>query len=88
MTLPALAALLLSSALAQDPVDPNDLGVIQDDEVVVVQRLLYPKTNRVELGLSGAWAAWDRYMTTPSAQQITGVSEVCRRWSRRYSLAK
>ncbi len=60
-------------AHAEDPVDPVDLGVIQDDEVVVVQRLLYPKTNRVELGLSGAWAAWDRYMTTPSAQLTVDV---------------
>lgn len=69
----AIALGLCASAAAQDTVDPVDLGVIQDDEVVVVQRLLYPKSNRVELGLSAGWAAWDKYLTTPSAQLTVDV---------------
>ena len=77
MTLPPLAAaaavLLALPASAQESVDPVDLGIIKDDEVVVVQRLLYPKNNRFEVGLSAGWAAWDRYLTTPSAQLTIDV---------------
>lgn len=68
MIAPLLLLLGIGTALAEDGVDPNDLGVIQDDEVYVVQRLLYPKTNRVEMGVAAGLAAWDRYLTTPAAQ--------------------
>ncbi len=59
----ALVGLLPALAFGQDPVD---LGVLRQDDVVVVQRMLYPKTDRTEIGAGLAYAAWDRYTTTPA----------------------
>jgi outer membrane beta-barrel protein len=70
-----LALLATATALAAEPepVDPVDLGVVRSEEVVVVQRLLYPKSDRTELGLGLGWAAWERYLTTPSVQLSVDV---------------
>lgn len=62
----ALLALLGALPWAARAQDPVDLGVLRQDDVVVVQRLLYPKTDRTEIGAGLGWAAWDRYTTTPA----------------------
>jgi outer membrane beta-barrel protein len=52
-------------ARAQDPVD---IGVIQESDVVVVQKLLYPKAGRTEFGLYAGVMPWDVYTLTPTVQ--------------------
>ncbi len=60
----ALFALLASSnASAQEPVD---IGVVQQSDVRVVQRLLYPKDGRTEMGLHVGWMPFDALLTTPN----------------------
>lgn len=59
----ALFALLVESALAQEPVD---VGVVRQSDVRVVQRLLYPKDGRTELGLHVGWMPFDALLTTPN----------------------
>jgi outer membrane beta-barrel protein len=61
-----LAALVCSApAQAQDTVD---IGVIRDEDITVVQKLLYPKDNRSEFGLHLGVMPFDAYLTTPNAQ--------------------
>lgn len=56
----------VSPALAQDePLKTVDIGVVQDSEISVVQRLLYPKAKRTELGFHLGWMPFDAYTTTP-----------------------
>jgi outer membrane beta-barrel protein len=52
-------------ALAQDTVD---IGTIKDSDIVVVQRLLYPKDNRSELGVHLGAFAFDPFLFTPNVQ--------------------
>jgi outer membrane beta-barrel protein len=61
------AVLLLCSrpAVAQDTVD---IGVIRDEDITVVQKLLYPKAGRAEIGLHAGVMPFDAYLTTPNAQ--------------------
>jgi outer membrane beta-barrel protein len=59
------AALLPSVARAQDTVD---IGVIKDEDITVVQKLLYPKDNRSEVGVHLGVMPFDAYLTTPNAQ--------------------
>ncbi|MCB9792435.1 MAG: hypothetical protein H6741_06870 [Alphaproteobacteria bacterium] len=64
-SLALLSALLLSTpALAQDTVD---LGTLRDEEVLVVQKLLYPKEDRTEVSFLGG-AMIDRFMIAPKVQ--------------------
>jgi outer membrane beta-barrel protein len=58
-------ALLAATAFAQDPVD---IGTIRDEDITVVQKLLYPKTGRTEVGLAVGVMPFDAYITTPNAQ--------------------
>jgi outer membrane beta-barrel protein len=61
----AAAALLLPSlATAQETVD---IGVIRNDDIHVVQKLLYPKDGRTEFGVHLGVMAFDPYLTTPNA---------------------
>ena len=65
-----LAGLLLGgTALAQDTVD---VGVIKTEDIHVVQKLLYPKAGRTELGLHLGWMPFDTYTTTPLASFTAG----------------
>jgi outer membrane beta-barrel protein len=57
--------LLWSVALAQETLD---VGVIRNDEIAVVQKNLYPKTKRTELGVHAGVMPFDAYLTTPNAQ--------------------
>jgi len=66
----ATAAVLIASALpisayAQDTVD---IGTIADEDIVVVQRLLYPKDDRTELGVHLGVMPFDAYLLTPNIQ--------------------
>lgn len=61
----SLLALITGAALAQETVD---VGVIRESDVRVVQKLLYPKDGRTELGVHVGWMPWDAYLTTPNTQ--------------------
>lgn len=54
-----------ASALAQDPVD---IGVVKNSDVRVVQKLLYPKFNRTEMGIHVGIMPFDAYLLTPNVQ--------------------
>ncbi len=60
-----LLSLLTLSANAADPVD---IGIIREEDITVVQKLLYPKTGRPELGVHLGVMPFDTYLTTPNAQ--------------------
>ncbi|MCB9764285.1 MAG: outer membrane beta-barrel domain-containing protein [Alphaproteobacteria bacterium] len=65
-----LSSLLLSGpALAQETVD---LGTLRNDEIQVVQKLLYPKEDRTELGFALGVLAFDPYMIAPKIQVSFG----------------
>lgn len=53
-----------SLAAAQETID---LGVLKQSDISVVQKLLYPKEGRSELGLHLGWMPFDPYTTTPVA---------------------
>ncbi|MFT5585648.1 MAG: outer membrane beta-barrel protein [Cognaticolwellia sp.] len=64
-----IAALAASPAMAQETVD---LGTLKNEEIQVVQKLLYPKTDRSELSMSLGVVAFDPYMTAPKLQATYG----------------
>ena len=66
-----LGALLLptSAALAQETVD---IGLIRDEDITVVQKVLYPKENRTEIGLHLGVMPFDAYLKTPNGQLSFG----------------
>ncbi|MEZ4236138.1 MAG: outer membrane beta-barrel domain-containing protein [Myxococcota bacterium] len=61
------AGWLLASSVAQAQ-DTVDIGVIRDEDITVVQKLLYPKAGRAEIGLHVGVMPFDAYLTTPNAQ--------------------
>lgn len=60
----AAAAVLAASspAFAQETLD---VGVLKDSDISVVQKLLYPKEDALELGFAAGWMPFDPYSTTP-----------------------
>lgn len=60
-----LLAALTSVALAQETVD---LGTLRDQEIRVVQKVLYPKKDRMEVGFQLGATAFDPYMKAPKVQ--------------------
>jgi outer membrane beta-barrel protein len=65
-TVVCLLSLGFSTQLhAQETVD---IGIIKNEQITVVQKLLYPKTARTELGLHLGWMPFDAYLTTPNIQ--------------------
>lgn len=61
-----LSALLLSpTAFGQETVD---IGVIKNSERRVVQKLLFPKAGRTELGIHLGVMPFDAYLVTPNMQ--------------------
>lgn len=66
LSLLAGAALLAAPARAQEVVQPVDLGVLRDSEVMVVQKLLYPMAGRTEVGLHLGLLPFDPYTVAPS----------------------
>jgi len=65
--LTAILAPLFASglAIAQETVE---IGVIRDEDITVVQRMLYPKVDRNEMGIHLGIMPFDPYLTTPNAQ--------------------
>lgn len=51
-------------ALAQETVD---VGVLKNEDIAVVQKLLYSKEERTEFGAYVGWMPFDAYTTTPMA---------------------
>lgn len=61
-----LAGLLFAApALAAETVD---IGVLRNEDINVVQGLLYPKNDRSEFGLHLGYMAFDAYVKTPNVQ--------------------
>ncbi len=62
-----LSSLLVwaSPAFAQETID---IGMIRDEEITVVQKLLYPKEGRTEFGFHVGVIPFDAYITSPNAQ--------------------
>ena len=60
-----LGLLFAPPAFSQDTVE---IGVIRDEDIHVVQRMLYPKEQRSELGLHLGVMPFDAYLTTPNGQ--------------------
>jgi outer membrane beta-barrel protein len=63
--LTATLCLLGSEALATDAVT---IGVLNNNDVHVVQKMLYPKGERTELGAHIGMMPFDAYLTTPNLQ--------------------
>jgi outer membrane beta-barrel protein len=65
--LTAILAPLFASGLsiAQETVE---IGVIRDEDITVVQKMLYPKVDRNEFGVHLGIMPFDPYLTTPNAQ--------------------
>jgi len=59
------SALVTPEASAQETID---LGVIKDEDITVVQKLLYPKEGRMELGLHLGVMPFDAYVTNAHGQ--------------------
>jgi outer membrane beta-barrel protein len=77
-SLPVVAGLLALSAPARAQ-DPVDIGIIKDEDITVVQKLLYPKDGRTEVGVHVGVMPFDTYLTTPNAQLSVG-SHFSERW--------
>ena len=60
-----LALALTPDASAQDMVD---IGVLRNEDIAVVQNLLYPKQQRTEVGVHLGLMPFDAYLWTPNAQ--------------------
>ncbi len=60
-----LAALLAAFTYAQDTVE---VGVIQDGEINVVQKMKFPKAGRTELGIAVGIMPFDPFLSTPNLQ--------------------
>lgn len=58
----------LSFALPATAQDAMDIGVIKRSDIAVVQKLLYPKTGRTEMGVHLGLMPFDAYLTTPNLQ--------------------
>ena len=61
----AAVALTATTAHAQETVD---IGTIAEQDIVVVQRLLFPKNERTEIGGHLGLMAFDPYLITPNVQ--------------------
>lgn len=64
-SLALLGICLSTSANAQDTLE---IGVLQDTDLSVVQRMLYPKDDRTEIGVHLAVMPFDAYVWSPNAQ--------------------
>jgi len=60
------ALLTVSMAAPAHAQDAIDVGVIKNEDVKIVQKLLYPKSGRSELGLHAAVMPFDAYTFTPA----------------------
>jgi outer membrane beta-barrel protein len=65
---PAALGLLVLAPSAASASETIDLGVIKQEDVRVVQKLLYPKEGRSEFGLHLGIMPFDAYVTSPNVQ--------------------
>jgi len=73
--LPRVMSALVTPALAADapaPVETVDIGVIKNSDISVVQRRLYSKNGKIELGVALGALPFDGFTFAPKAQ-ITGT---------------
>lgn len=63
----ALAATIAWTSPAQ-AADTLEIGVLRDEDIHVVQKLLYPKAGRSEMGAHIGLMPFDAYVTTPNVQ--------------------
>ena len=61
-----------SAVLAQDSIVPVDLGLLRDEEIAVVQKILYTMEGRSELGIHLGIMPFDPYTTAPVANVTYG----------------
>src|SRR5690606_11705268 len=45
-----------------------DIGVLRNEDITVVQHLLYPKTRRTEFGVHLGYVGFDAYVKSPNVQ--------------------
>jgi outer membrane beta-barrel protein len=64
---PLIAALGLGVAGAAQAQEAVDVGVIRQSDIQVVQKMLYPKSGRMETALALGWMPFDGFTTTPIA---------------------
>lgn len=64
----ATATLLAALSVEAHAQETVDIGVIKDSDVKVVQNLLYPKTDKLEVGVYLGWMPFDPLVTTPNLQ--------------------
>ena len=62
------ALLLLGIAPAVQAQETLELGVIRNDDITVVQKIMYPKSDRTEIGVHVGVMALDPFLTSPNAQ--------------------
>ena len=72
---PLLALLTFAYSASADAQNTVDIGVIKNDDVKVVQQLLYPKEGRTEIGGHLATMPFDAYTFTILVR-IHGVKEL------------
>jgi len=65
--LTAILAPLFASGLAYAQ-ETIEIGVIRDEDITVVQKMLYPKVDRNEFGFHLGIMPFDPYLTTPNGQ--------------------
>ncbi len=65
--LTAILAPILASGLAYAQ-ETVEIGVIRNEDITVVQKMLYPKVDRSEFGVHVGIMPFDPYLTTPNAQ--------------------
>ena len=64
----ALLALALHTAPVAQAQDTIDIGVLRNEDIAVVQEMLYPKLDRTEVGVHLGIMPFDAYLVTPNLQ--------------------
>jgi outer membrane beta-barrel protein len=68
LTLTSMLVVGLFTGAAASAQETLELGTLTDDEINVVQRRLYPKSGRMELGAHLGVMPFDAFLVTPNAQ--------------------
>lgn len=71
MRFPLCLAVLFAglwSATPADAAETVDIGVLRNEDITVVQQLLYPKTRRSEFGVHLGYVGFDAYVKSPNVQ--------------------
>lgn len=67
MRLPFLFGIFLSGASAS-AAETVEVGVLRNEDIHVVQKVLYPKAERSEIGVHLGYVGFDAYVKAPNAQ--------------------